>query len=182
MSEMLLNKDLLVLRHSMLQYLSSDEFTNQWKIWIKISNWFDIPFEIEYVVGCIIKKAFTIHCKSLSLIKEVFGKTMLVQLQMMYQMTTNMYGFDFNLPIELPKLVCAQLVDNMLYSCGDTSVSIDDFPEVYNETCSTYETHWSAVIKLQLQWRKCISNPMYFMCKKRLAREFNEMTEIETQN
>jgi len=34
---------------------------------------------------------------------------------------------------------------------------------------------WYAAKKIQFCWRRCISNPSYFVCRRRLLREFNDM-------
>lgn len=45
----------------------------------------------------------------------------------------------------------------------------------YNMLYDDYKTYWECAEKIQVQWRKSISDPKYKVCQKRLLREFKEL-------
>jgi hypothetical protein len=45
-------------------------------------------------------------------------------------------------------------------------------PSLYHTLYIEYSTFFNATKKIQQQWRECVSNPEYTVCKQRLTREF----------
>jgi hypothetical protein len=86
---------------------------------------------------------------------------------------------EHGLFLQLDFIVCsyynAEFV-NTLFACAsqNTVKSIEDFKQdLYKE----YKTLYHHVEKIQIQWRKCISNPEYAICRKRLLDEYQNMTQ-----
>lgn len=48
-------------------------------------------------------------------------------------------------------------------------------PSLLDDLYTEYKTLWNAAEKIQIQWRRAISDPSYALCKKRLLGEFNQL-------
>ena len=176
LSEVQLNIDLLSMRESLLVYFSSQDFVQRWQFWISTRDYLQLPVELEHSLFTIINGAFIVSSHDLFIIKQVIKTSLSSQLRILYFVYTNIYTFDLPFVPLLNTTVSTRLMDNVLYACGYSGESVlDGFPCVYDKACDVYEKQFSAIIKLQRQWRICISNPSFVMCKNRLIHEFNDL-------
>ena len=68
----------------------------------------------------------------------------------------------------LPYDVC---VTNTIYACFTQLKNGPIFKNMIDE----YSVLWTAVCKIQKCWRRCISNPDFYICKRRIKRECEEL-------
>jgi hypothetical protein len=53
-----------------------------------------------------------------------------------------------------------------------------DLEMMDNPISQMYILYWNNATKIQRQWRNCIANPKFFVCKRRLMREINELHDL----
>ena len=112
----------------------------------------EIPKEMDEHLKYLCKEVIPVKTKKVELIDIILEHSIIssIQAQLLF--------------LALPYDVC---VSNSIYACF---TRIRDTP-VFQEMVDDYRTYWMAAKKIQFCWRRCISNPAYFMCKRRIYRD-----------
>jgi hypothetical protein len=64
------------------------------------------------------------------------------------------------------------------FAANLVKVSFRDIEMMEDPVSFFYIRHWMAAAKIQRAWRRCIANPRYNICKKRLLIEFKVLSQV----
>jgi hypothetical protein len=120
--------------------------------WLEL---YEIPDKTEKAIQVICKEILPIKTKSVKCIELILEHSIIASINSQLLIITS--HFDF-------------CVTNAVYSCFNRIHGSPIFKQIIEE----YRLIWMAIRKIQFCWRRCIANPSYTTCKKRLLREYNE--------
>jgi len=124
--------------------------------WVELA---EIPSEIEKILQKLCRDVFPIKTKSVECVELILEHALIASINSQLLFLTN--NFDF-------------CVSNAVYACFNRIHSSPIFKKMINE----HRLLWMATRKIQFCWRRCISNPNYTLCKRRIIREFNECQDL----
>ena len=122
--------------------------------WLELD---EIPSNIELVIQNLCLQIFPFKTISTKLLELILEHSIVSSINSQLIFLT----FHFNL-----------YVTNAVYSCFNRLHS----SPIYKQLIDEYRILWVSAKKIQFCWKRCISNPNYIICKKRLLQEFNEFS------
>lgn len=141
--------------------MSSKMFDHEIQSLFSIEQWLeledvpkDVPEKIKIMCGAI----FPVKTKTVETLELILEYSLIssIQAQIMF------VNFDFSMDL---------IISNSVYEVFHRLEASPIFQTILNE----YRIMWYASKKIQFCWRRCISNPNFFICRRRLLREFNAM-------
>jgi len=126
--------------------------------WMELS---EIPDKTEKAIQVICKEILPIKTKSVKCIELILEHSIIASINS--QLLTILSHFDF-------------CVMNAVYAC----FSRIHYSPIFKQMIEEYRLIWIKVRKIQFCWRRCIANPNYTICKKRLIHEYEEITLIQS--
>lgn len=144
--------------------MSSKIFEYKIRSFFSIEQWFeleDVPVDVPLKIQELCRGIFPIRTRSVEIIELILENSIIssIQAQIMF------VNFDFDMDL---------IISNSVYECF---YRIEKSP-VFQKLIDEYRVMWYASKKIQFCWKRCISNPDYFMCRRRLIREFKDMSNI----
>lgn len=141
--------------------MSSKMFEHSIRNWFSIEQWFElesVPEDIHKKLKILCCNIFSVKTKTVETLEVILEHSLIssIQAQIMF------VNYDFNMNL---------IISNSVYEVFNRIETSLIFETVIEE----YRIAWYAAKKIQFHWKICISNPNYFMCKKRLRREFYSM-------
>ena len=115
----------------------------------------EIPLEMEEKIKWLCKEVIPIKNKTVELVDTILEHSIIssIHVQVVY--------------LNIPFVSC---ISNSVAACFDRI----KYTPIFSQMVDEYRIMWMASRRIQGCWRRCISNPNYFMCKRRLIREFKE--------
>lgn len=147
-------------KNEIIEYLESHEFISEYTSW-QLHNGNDASaFRVKLKSLIHAAKArFPIHTSTLDTIFLVFEHCICAQITMVWSIFPN----DVAIAKALPYEVATYTIERV-------------YPSLYDDLHAEYVTYVCACTKVQRAWRRCISDPAYLVCRKRLYTEFVEMS------
>jgi len=162
------------IKKNLIEYINSDNFNFEWLHWEvhegRIIGRFRraiiciLGIDDEY--DCTFK--FLIKTKTLVTILQIIEHSICSQFNLMYKIVS--------LHIRNNHQKIKRNVKIIINEAFNTVIENDAHEDsLYYNLCNEYKKFWHADEKIQIYWRKCISDPSYIICKKRLKKEFTEL-------
>jgi len=148
------------IRKDLIEYINTDKI--DWRNWL-VND--DIALDrfrkrIKYILS--VEDLITvIKTNTLETMFTVIEISIFAQFQLMYLMT--------------PVSTSHDKIKNQGIKIMNNTIDLAFTKPLYKELCDEYKKLWNAAEKIQIYWRKCISNPSYTICKNRLKREFAQL-------
>jgi hypothetical protein len=120
--------------------------------WMELDQ---IPNELAKKIQWLCREVIPIKTKTVEIIDMILEHSIISSIQVQLLVFVN---FE----------IC---ISNSINTCFNR---IRESP-IFKTLIEEYRVIWMATRKIQWCWRRCISNPEYFMCKRRILREFNEL-------
>ena len=121
--------------------------------WLELD---EVPFEIHHKIKLLCREIVPVKTKTVEIIENILEYSIISSIQVQLIVYTN---FEIS-------------ISSAVFTCFKKVLDGSLFKTMTEE----YRVVWMAARKIQWCWRRCISNPYYFMCKRRLMREFNSST------
>ena len=176
MAERRLNADLCRFKREMSAFFNGDRFHRLWRVWMYDNDVFGSPDEIGESIETILKESFAIVIPSLharlyaSLISQLRTLYATYQVMLVHGVEYGMYGFQ---------VLCQQSIDHAIHTIGDVSGRrMIEQDSLYDRCCATYQTQFDAASIIQSRWLRAICDPAFAICKRRLYREWKEMSNV----
>ena len=119
--------------------------------WMELDQ---VPDELNEKIQWLCHEVLPVKTKTVEIIDEILEHSIISSIQVQLLIFIN-----FN--------IC---ISNAVYTCFNR---IRESP-IFKTLIEEYRVIWMAARRIQWCWRRCISNPSYFMCKRRILREFEE--------
>ena len=119
--------------------------------WMELDQ---VPDELDEKIKWLCHEVIPVKTKTVEIIDEILEHSIISSIQVQLLIFIN---FE----------IC---VSNAVHTCFNR---IRESP-IFKTLIEEYRIIWMAARRIQWCWRRCISNPSYFMCKRRLLREFEE--------
>jgi hypothetical protein len=131
--------------------------------WMELDQ---VPAEINEKIKWLCHEVIPVKTKTVEIIDEILEHSIIssIQVQLVSVLIVHPSAVVF-----VNFEIC---VSSAVYTCFNR---IRESP-IFKTLIKEYRTIWMAARRIQYCWRRCISNPSYFMCKRRLHREFEEIT------
>ena len=173
MGESLLNTDLLRLQRMLNALFETGRFALMWTTWTNTDDVFASSDELESSIAQTIHAAFAIGIEPL---QTRLYTSVISQLRTIYVTCRGLNIYDVEL-----QGICKRCVDHAIHACGcmDRLIERDC---LYERCCAIYEVHHAAATAIQTSWRRVISNPAFEICKRRLRREWTELTRLKNSH
>ena len=139
--------------------MSSKIFDYEIKNWSSIEQWFeleDVPEDVPEKLKKMCSEIFCIKTETVKMLELILEHSIISSIQAQIM---------FNLDMDL-------IISTSIYEVFRRLKKTFIFEKVVDE----YRIAWYAAKKIQFCWKRCISNPNYFICKKRLLDEFKNMS------
>lgn len=150
------------IRKDLIEYINTDDFKFDWRNWLVNDGLAQDRFRkrIIYILG--VEDLITvIKTNTLDTMFTIIEHSIFAQFQMMYLMT----------PVSTPH----DKIKNNGIKIMNNAIDLALTKPLYKELCNEYKQFWNAAEKIQIHWKKCISEPSYIICQNRLKREFEEL-------
>jgi len=150
------------IRKDLIEYINTDDFKIDWRNWLVNDDITQDRFRkrIKYIL-CAEDLINVIKTNTLETMFKVIEISIFSQFQMMYLMT----------PVSTPH----DKIKNHGIKIMNNTIDLALTKPLYKELCDEYKKLWNAAEKIQIYWKKCISEPPYIICQNRLKREFAEL-------
>lgn len=150
-----IDKCLEDVKNQLFDYLESEQFMFEWKHWDFHRGGVASRFR-DVIQNYLRKSKFPIKTKTLGIIIQVIEHSLCAQMNFMYE--------------TLPQKI---MMENDLVKMLGQIIIEESFniPSLVQDMYREYRPLWNAAKKIQLQWRKAISDPSYSLCQKRLKFE-----------
>jgi hypothetical protein len=167
--ELLINKNFEDIRSTLVKYLTTKnyDFRFEWQLWNShcgnsISR---CRRHIIYILGIdeSISK-FPIKTATLNIILRMIEYSLLSQINFMYKTLTPQQRNNDRLINNNLKIIIKEAMKCSKYNYY-----------LYDLLCLEYKKYWHCAHKIQIQWKKSISDPNYKLCRNRLLCEFKEL-------
>lgn len=163
--ERLIDKLFEDIKTNILAYFETDHFEFEWIHWEVHKGGVCSRFrhEIWYLLGMKDDCKFPIKTPTLNIIMHVIDHSLCAQLNLISTLMTDDLRNDMN------------LVKGMYRKCVEESfnrLEPESIPSLLDDLYQEYKILWNAAEKIQIFWRKAISNPNYHLCRKRLHNEY----------
>ena len=119
--------------------------------WMELDQ---VPDEINEKIQWLCREVIPVKTKTVEIIDEILEHSIISSIQVQLLLFIN---FE----------IC---VSSALYTCFNR---IRESP-IFKTMMEEYRIIWMAARRIQWYWRRCISNPNFVMCKRRIHREFEE--------
>lgn len=153
------------IRKDLIEYINTDDFKIDWRNWLVNDDIAQDRFRkrIKYILGVNGEYSFKTLIKTNTLVTmfTVIEISIFAQFQMMYLMT----------PASTPH----DKIKNYGIKIMNNTIDLALTKPLYKELCAEYKQLWNAAEKIQIHWKKCISETQYIICQNRLKREFEEL-------
>lgn len=171
--ETLIDEHFEHIRTHLLEYFETDHFKFEWKHWAAHNAGVCSRFRdmIRYYLGIDMyekESKFPIKTKTLEVILRVIEHSLCAQFNFMFRFLPN----DVFDEMSIVKKMCKTIVDESF-----NRLEPDSFPSLLDDLYAEYKKAWNAAEKIQILWRKAISDPTYGLCQKRLLSEYKQLQE-----
>ena len=141
--------------------MSSKIFEHSIRNCFSVEQWFElesVPEDIPEKLNTWCREIFPVKTRNVETLEIILEYSLIssIQAQIMF------VNFDFSMDL---------IISNSVYEVFHRLEASPIFQTILNE----YRIMWYASKKIQFCWRRCISNPNFFICRRRLLREFNAM-------
>jgi hypothetical protein len=163
------------IKKELVKYTNSDDFKFEWKYWEAHCGGVCSRFRrsILYILGIELEANFTTNLKfvmktnTLLIILKIIEHSICSQFNLMYKLLplhirNNQRKININ-----AKLIITEALNR---------IEPNSYPSLYGKLCEEYKHFWHSAEKIQIQWRKSISDPSYIICQKRLRKEYLDLT------
>ena len=172
--ETLIDEQFEHIKTQLLEYFETDHFKFEWKHWGAHEAGVCSRFRdmIRYYLGidCYEKEhnRFPIKTKTLHVILRVIEHSLCAQMNFMFK-TMPIAAYD--------NMGFVKTMSKMIIDESFNRLEPNSHPSLLEDLYTEYKMVWNAVEKIQIQWRRAISDPSYVLCKNRLHGEFNQLQE-----
>jgi hypothetical protein len=171
--EVLIDELFIDVKTHISEYLETDHFKFEWKHWGAHRGGVCSRFRdmIQFHLG--IDNYEKEHCKfpikteTLSIIMRVIEHSLCAQFNLLFNILPDAMN-DFTLIKALSKTIVDESFNRL---------EPDSSPSLLEDLYAEYKISWNATEKIQIVWRRAISNPAYALCLKRLQSEYKELQE-----
>jgi len=144
--------------------MSSKIFEDKIRHFFSIEQWFeleDVPVDVPLKIQELCRGIFPVKTRTVETLELILENSIIssIQAQIMF------VNFEFDMDL---------IISNSVYECFFRIEKSSIFQKLIDE----YHIMWYATKKIQFCWKRCISNPNYFICRRRLIREFKDMVNI----
>lgn len=169
--EALIDDVLADIKHEMLEYLETKHFHFEWQHWSAHRAGVCSRFRriMRYYLGIDEHKKvygrWPFETKTSYVTTRVLEHTLCAQFNLMYEILPGL--MHFNWVREMSKTIVDETFNRL---------EPNAFPSLLSDLYEEYKTLWHAAEKIQIAWRRAISDPAHLLCQRRLYFEYNELT------
>lgn len=158
----------------LLEYFETDHFKFEWKHWdahragvcSRFRDMIRFHLGIDYYEKD--HNKFPIKTNALSVIMRVIEHSICAQFNLMFKILPVDVANEMN----FVKALCKTIIDESF-----NRLEPDSAPSLLDDLYAEYKTVWNAAEKIQILWRRAISDPSYRLCQKRLQSEYRQLQE-----
>jgi hypothetical protein len=153
------------------KYIASDDFEFEWKhYWSTHFGGLTSRFrrELRRILSICDEgyvRIFAIETETTRIIKHVIEHSIISQFDIIYRL-------ERDNDMEWIRKLGRDVIDDAI-GCLESYAT----HSLYAKLSSEYKKYWHSAEKIQIQWRKSISDPKYVLCQKRLKKEFEELAK-----
>lgn len=163
------------MKNSIVEYLQTDHFKFEWKHWnahrAGVCSRFRDSLRYRLGIDMYEKESkFPIKTKTLEVILRVIEHSMCAQFNFMFQTVPDEILMTDNQVVKtLGQLIIEESFNRL---------EANSHPSLLEDLYAEYKTAWNAAEKIQIQWKRTISDPSYRLCQKRLLSEYKQLQAL----